>query len=259
MPKQGRSDSNGEQVALGVTNGLHPHQRVSHPELARNQPAPKIEFLPDVAQIRHVNRPAVPIGELETDARQMDALRILAQPGHGPPRALRLVGGFRIEDGSPVCIVRPHHLTQLEVLGIRKRMPGPLRHRAEWHPFLIGRGERLKARDVGTEGKLAVSHLKSGCDVGRPQHWVVPFDDGFPIQLATVCRGQRQRRGSRHSGNRLSSCQRASTELRHENCCSASRRPAGAMNLTKIAPHENSSCISCQLQARLKVFLLNPC
>ena len=70
-------------------------------------------------------------------------------------------------------------------------MPAPLRVRPQRHALLVIFGKRLKARDVGGEGELAVADAQRGQRIGLVERDIMPRHQRLAVDAAGIVRVSR--------------------------------------------------------------------
>ena len=179
-PHEPRDDANRDEVEGRVAQSLHRDRLAFDPEAAAQDAVPQVEGLLDVGEIVARRRPAVPEGEAEADAAEVQPVRVGAEPldlGRPP-----VAGNVGVADRATVRVeLREPEALDREALRVGGGVPAPLRERAERDRLVVGLGERLEARSVGGEGELAVPDRQGRLRVEGPQHGLVAIHQGVPV------------------------------------------------------------------------------
>ena len=192
--QQRRHDSHGEGVPVAMAQRRHFDRHAVQRETTADFAPPQVERLIDGLHVARLGRPAVGLGQYETDLSQMQPVGIAAEPRHfGRPF---VAGNVGVPDLPPVGgELREAESLDGPLVGIGEAMPTPLRQRAPRNRPLIRLRNRLQPRGIDGEGELSVADRQRRLDVERMQHDVVALDEGPAVDRLGVRR--RLERGQR--------------------------------------------------------------
>ena len=89
----------------------------------------------------------------------MQAVRVLTEVVGSVALAARLTELTGIKFFMPTAeITDTQSFLRLVAFGVGKRMPSPVAHRAQRHPFRIGLWKCLQPRGIDGKGEMAVTH-----------------------------------------------------------------------------------------------------
>ena len=168
--------------------------------MAGDDAVPEVKRLADVGEIRRRGCRSVGARQRESNAPEMQAVRIGAQP-------VDLGGALAGDVGVPNrATVAVEGLERQRVDGpsvrVRPRVPAPLGQRTEGNRLLVLVRERLEPRHIHRERKLPVADTERRLDVERRERRVVPRHECMPVDRGRLGPGaaasQRRQSQARH-------------------------------------------------------------
>jgi hypothetical protein len=142
-----------------MTQRLDLHGLAVEPEAAPQDAVPEVEDLLHVPQVLACRLATVGARQPKADAPQVEAVGVRAQPlDLGRPAVARDV---RVAHLSPARLeLREAETLDRPAARVGRRVPAPLRERAEGDRVVVGLGEGLEPGRVGGEGQLPVADGK---------------------------------------------------------------------------------------------------
>ena len=180
---QGGDGPHRDEIEVRMAERLDLDGLALQPEAAPEDAVPEVEGLLDVRHVLARRLPAVGEGQPEADAAEVEAVGVGAEPlDLGRPAIARDV---RVPHLSPVRgEFREVEALDRPALRVGRRVPAPLRERAEGDRVVVGLGERLEPGRVGGEGELPVADGQRRLDVEGAQGRVVASHQGAAVDHA---------------------------------------------------------------------------
>ena len=179
--QQCRLDMNRNGVQLRIANRFDIHRQAVKLEMAGDYAVPQVQLLLDVRQIIRLRGRAVGVFQDEADLPEMEPVRIFAEPFDLRRLLIVRLVGVRHPPAVQIREFLELEFVNVPAVRIRRRVPAPVRQRAERRRVLKRLREGLQAGRVHREGELAVA---DGQRIGRVeirQHHVVPRDERVPV------------------------------------------------------------------------------